>query len=234
MLTIEGLGAGYGKMTILHDLSLSLHPQTATVILGPNGVGKTTLCWTISGLLRATSGRLLFDGADMTDASPAARVRAGIVQVPEGRQVFPDLTVRENLRLGAFIHGMPDQKAFDEMYELFPILSQRQGQKAGLLSGGEQQMLALARALMTRPRVLLLDEPSQGLAPIAVELIGHAIKHVAESGVTVLMVEQNLKLAAMVAQRVALMEHGACTLEGPASEVLASDAVQNAYLGKKR
>ncbi|MFC5584386.1 ABC transporter ATP-binding protein [Nitratireductor kimnyeongensis] len=234
MLNIEGLGAGYGKMTILHGLSLSLHPRTATVILGPNGVGKTTLCRTVSGLIRATRGRISFEGRDITGASPAARVRAGIVQVPEGRQVFPDLTVRENLRLGAFVHGMPDQDAFDRIYALFPILLQRQSQKAGLLSGGEQQMLALARALMTRPRVLLLDEPSQGLAPMAVELIGHAIKQVAESGVTVLMVEQNLKLAEMVAQRVAIMEHGACTLEGPANEVLSSDAVQNAYLGKKR
>ena len=202
------------------------------MVFGANGAGKTTLCRAISGLIPAWAGRLHLQGEDLTAASPATRVRCGIAQVPEGRQVFPAMTVQENLRLGAYVHGAPRHGDYDAVYALFPILAERRGQAAGLLSGGEQQMLALARALMARPRLLLLDEPSQGLAPKAVEQVGHAVRAIAATGVAILLVEQNLMLAEMIAQDAVVLETGTCVASGPAEAMLASGAIEASYLGR--
>ncbi|MGU3497141.1 ABC transporter ATP-binding protein [Xanthobacteraceae bacterium A53D] len=234
MLRIEGLRAGYDRMEVLHGLGFQVPQDAPTVVLGANGAGKTTLCRVITGLIAPRDGAILLDGRDISRASPAERVRSGIALVPEGRQVFPDMTVRENLRLGAFVHGEPRPADYAAVYGLFPILEERSGQRAGLLSGGEQQMLALGRALMARPRLLLLDEPSQGLAPKAVEQVGNAVNRIAQTGVGVLLVEQNLVLAEMIARHAVVLETGICVAEGPAAEMMASGAIQDSYLGKKR
>ncbi|MBP2300680.1 ABC transporter ATP-binding protein [Azospirillum picis] len=234
MLRIDGLSAGYGRLEVLHAVSFTVERDLPTVMLGANGAGKTTLCRVISGLIPARAGGIVLDGADITRLSPAERVRAGIALVPEGRQVFPDMTVRENLRLGAYVHGEPGRTGFDAVFAMFPILAQRQNQRAGLLSGGEQQMLALARALMSRPRLLLLDEPSQGLAPKAVALIAETVNRIAATGVGVLLVEQNLILAQAIARHAVVLETGTCVADGPAGDLLAGGAVADSYLGKTR
>ncbi len=234
MLRIEGLKAGYDRMEVLHGLKFHVQRDVPTVVLGANGSGKTTLCRVITGLIAARGGTIRLDDQEITNFCPAERVRQGIALVPEGRQVFPDMTVRENLRLGAYVHGDPRPADYEMIFSLFPILQEREGQRAGLLSGGEQQMLALGRALMARPRLLLLDEPSQGLAPKAVEQVGHAVNRIAASGVAVLLVEQNLYLAEMIARHAVVLETGICVAEGPAADMMASSAVQDSYLGKKR
>ncbi|QCP87846.1 ABC transporter ATP-binding protein [Cereibacter sphaeroides] len=231
MLEVCDLRAGYGRMEVLHGVSVSAVSGRPTVVMGANGVGKTTLCRAITGLIPLRSGAILLDGEDISRCDPAERVRRGVALVPEGRQVFAEMTVRENLRLGAYVHGEPTAAQFDDVAELFPILAERQGQMAGLLSGGEQQMLALARALMARPRVLLLDEPSQGLAPKAVAQVGQAVTRIASRGVAVLLVEQNLTLAEMIARHAVVLESGAVAAEGPADELLSSGAVEASYLG---
>ncbi len=234
MLEVDALQAGYGRLSVLHGVSFRVDAARPCVVLGANGAGKTTLCRAISGLIPATGGSIRFAGQELGPLNPARRVRAGIAQVPEGRQVFPAMTVRENLRLGGFAVGEPTRAEFEAAFELFPILADRQGRNAGLLSGGEQQMLALARALMARPRLLLLDEPSQGLAPKAVEQVGAAVQRIAATGVAILLVEQNLLLAAMVGQHAVVLETGRCVAEGPASAILASGAVEQSYLGQQR
>jgi len=217
---------------VLRGLSLKVESTVPTVVLGANGAGKTTLCRVLSGLLPAWHGTIRFDGQDITGWTPAARVKAGIAQVPEGRQVFPRMSVLDNLRLGAFVHGEPTREELDSVFSLFPILHERLAHHAGLLSGGEQQMLALARCLMSRPRLLLLDEPSQGLAPKAVELVGSAVNKIAARGIAIVRVEQNLMLAEMIAQRALILEMGRAVHEGPAAEVLSSGYVEGSYLGK--
>lgn len=234
MLTIEGLRAGYDRLEVLHGLSFAAVAGDPTVVMGANAAGKTTLCRVVTGLIPARAGTIRLDGEDITRLSSADRVRRGIALVPEGRQVFGEMTVRENLRLGAYVHGEPAARDYDTAFRLFPILLEREGQRAGLLSGGEQQMLALARALMSRPRLLLLDEPSQGLAPKAVEQVAHAVNRIAETGVAILLVEQNLALAQMIARHAVVLETGACVADGRASEIMASSAIQDSYLGKKR
>ena len=232
MIRIDGLRAGYGRIEVLHGVSLTVEPNRPLVVFGANGAGKTTLCRAVSGLIGTWAGRMSIDGTDFTKALPAERVRLGIAQVPEGRQVFPAMTVTENLRLGGFVHGAPHPDEYETVFDLFPILAERRRQSAGLLSGGEQQMLALARALMARPRVLLLDEPSQGLAPKAVEHVGSAIRRIAATGVAILLVEQNLMLAEMIAEDAIVLETGTCVAQGPAAAMLASGAVEASYLGK--
>lgn len=233
MLRIDGLTAGYGRLEVLHDVSLAVPLGTPTVVMGANAAGKTTLCRTITGLIPARGGVIGFDGQDITRLGCAERVRRGIALVPEGRQVFGEMTVRENLRLGAYVHGEPRAADYEAVFGLFPILKERESQRAGLMSGGEQQMLALARALMSRPRLLLLDEPSQGLAPKAVEQVGHAVSAIARTGVAILLVEQNLALAEMVARHAVVLENGRCVAEGPADEIMSSSAIQDSYLGRK-
>jgi branched-chain amino acid transport system ATP-binding protein len=230
MLQVENLTAGYGRLEILHGVSLTVQPGQPVVVLGANGAGKTTLCRALSGLIR-NGGRILLDDADISAQPPHRRVSAGIIQVPEGRQVFPEMTVADNLRLGAFVHGEPAADELRRIYELFPILESRSGQRAGLMSGGEQQMLALGRALMSRPRYLLLDEPSQGLAPKLIDQVGNAIRAIAATGVAILLVEQNLMLAERVAEYAYVMESGRCVSEGPLREILSKGVVQDSYLG---
>ncbi|GEO43047.1 ABC transporter ATP-binding protein [Skermanella aerolata] len=234
MLRIDNLSAGYDRLEVLHAVSFSVERDAPTVMLGANGAGKTTLCRVITGLIPARDGGIFLDGANITRLDPSDRVKRGVALVPEGRQVFPDMTVRENLRLGAYVHGEPGPAEFDAVFAMFPILAERQNQRAGLLSGGEQQMLALARALMSRPRLLLLDEPSQGLAPKAVALVAETVNRIAAMGVAILLVEQNLILAEAVARHVVVLETGTCVADGSASEMLVSGAVEDSYLGKKR
>ena len=201
------------------------------VVLGANGAGKSTLCRAISGLIPSRGGSIVLDGDDITALSPSQRVRRGVIQVPEGRQVFPEMTVAENLRLGGWVHGEPKQQALSEVYTLFPRLGERAGQHAGLLSGGEQQMLALGRAVMARPRLLVLDEPTQGLSPVAVEQVAGAIQAIRARGVTILLVEQNMSLAEAVSEFAYVLETGRCVKSGPAAEMLSADVVAASYLG---
>jgi len=210
MLTIESLHAGYGQLEVLHGLNFTVAAGDPTVVMGANAAGKTTLCRVITGLIPARAGAIYFDGNDITQLAASERVKRGIALVPEGRQVFGDMTVRENLRLGAYVHGEPQRDDYNQVFALFPVLHQRAEQRAGLLSGGEQQMLALARALMSRPRLLLLDEPSQGLAPKAVDQVAHVVNQIARTGVAILLVEQNLTLAQMIAQHAVVLQTGVC------------------------
>ncbi len=230
MLSIKGLTAGYGRLDVLRDLDLELTGELRAVALGPNGAGKTTLCRVVSGLIPAKAGRIALEGRDVTRMSSSERVRAGIVQVPEGRQIFPRLTVLENLKMGAYVHGAPTATELDRVYDLFPILKERRHHAGGLLSGGEQQMLALARALLTRPKLLLLDEPSQGLAPLAVKQVGEAVRAIAATGVVVLMVEQNLSLAQAVGEVAYMLSAGRIAASGPVDELLSAEAVSASYL----
>jgi branched-chain amino acid transport system ATP-binding protein len=231
MLEIRDLRAGYGSLEVLRGVDLSVAADIPVAVLGANGAGKTTLCRVISGLIPLRAGRILFDRAEINGWSTVERVRKGIVQVPEGRQIFADMTVHENLRLGAFVHGEPKPSALDWVFDLFPILRDRRDQRAGLMSGGEQQMLAIGRAMMAAPRLLILDEPSQGLAPKAVQHVGDAVNAIARSGVAILIVEQNLTLARQIAQHAYVLETGAFVTDGPAREIMEGQAVAASYLG---
>lgn len=231
MLEISNLRTGYGRMAVLHGLDIRVEVDRPTVVMGANGVGKTTLCRAVTGLIPVWEGMIRFDGREITALDPAERVRAGIALVPEGRQVFPDMTVRDNLRLGAYVRGEPSRADLAAVEDLFPILAERRAQNAGLLSGGEQQMLALARALMSRPRLLILDEPSQGLAPKAVAQVAEAVKQITASGVAVLLVEQNLTLAEAIGEWAVILQNGKALSQGPAAELLGSGAVEASYLG---
>lgn len=231
MLEIESLTTGYGRLDVVSDLSLSVTGEKRIVIMGANGAGKTTLCKCVSGIIPAKSGNIRFMGEDVTRMSPEARVRRGIVQVPEGRQIFPRMTVLENLKLGAYLYGAPTQEEFGGVFALFPILEERAQQLGGLLSGGEQQMLAIARAILTRPRLLMLDEPSQGLAPIAVRQVADAVNRIAESGVAILLVEQNLSLARASGEYAYVLAEGHVEISGDVDAVLSEEAVIASYLG---
>ncbi len=231
MLRIDSLVAGYGRLEVLHGVSLGFDKHRVVAVLGANGAGKSTLCRAVAGLVQCRSGSIHFDGQAICRLSTSARVKLGIVQVPEGRQVFPRMTVRENLRLGAFVHGEPGPAEFESVFELFPILRDRRAQMAGLLSGGEQQMLAIARAMLSRPRLLVMDEPSQGLAPKAVEQVGEVIQQIVARGVAVLLVEQNLVLAEMTAEYAHVIETGAIAAKGPMHEIISGQAIEQSYLG---
>jgi branched-chain amino acid transport system ATP-binding protein len=230
MLCVEDLSVAYGSVKALRGVALEVPERRIVAILGANGAGKSTLLKAISGVLRGvTRGRISFEGRSILHLDPAQIVRAGLIHCPEGRQVFPDLSVLENLRMGAYARGKPSDVA--EQWELFPVLEQRQHQAAGTLSGGEQQMLAIARALMGRPRLLMLDEPSLGLAPIIVERIFDVVVRLRESGMAILLVEQNAELALRVADRAYVIGAGAIRMEGRPEDVLRSEALREAYLG---
>ncbi len=235
MLEIAGLYAGYHRLEVLHGIDLSVAPGELVAVIGANGAGKTTLLRTVSGLLRASRGKVLLDGADITRL-PAERVAAaGLAHVPENRLVFPTLPVMDNLTLGAWTRRR-DRAAVtaarELVLDLFPRLAQRLGQPAGTLSGGEQQMLAVARGLMAQPRVLVLDEPSLGLAPRVVSEIFGALRRLREEQrLTLLLVEQNARAAFKVADRVYVMDRGRVLTEGPPDELLGDERVQHAYLG---
>ncbi|MEM8550972.1 MAG: ABC transporter ATP-binding protein [Pseudomonadota bacterium] len=231
MLEVTDLRAAYGRIEVLHGVSLTLAQGEIVAIVGANGAGKTTLLKTLAGVHPAAGGRLRYDGKDITLARPHARVAAGISLVPEGRQVFGPLSVRDNLRLGAYRSDAGDGD-ITEMEELFPILGERRDQPAASLSGGQQQMLAIARALMARPRLLLLDEPSMGLAPMIVEQIFATLRARHGAGnLTILVVEQNVSAALKFAQRGIVLETGDIAVEGPSAALLADGRVQRAYLG---
>jgi branched-chain amino acid transport system ATP-binding protein len=233
LLTLEGVHAAYGPVAALSGLDLAVRPGELVCLIGANGAGKSSTLRAISGLLRARRGRIVFDGREIGGLEPAEILRAGIAHCPEGRRVFPHLTVDENLAMGAYVRR--DRRAvtddLERVCEHFPILAERRRQMAGTLSGGEQQMLAIARALMARPRLMLFDEPSLGLAPTVVETTFGIIADIRRRGTTVLMVEQNAYLALRMADRGYVMETGRIVLEGPAAELLTNDHVRRAYLG---
>src|SRR5512143_1196757 len=233
LLTVSEIEAYYGRVRALRDVSLHVAAGSIVALLGSNGAGKTTTLRVISGLLKPTRGYIEFDGKRIERLRPDQLVHLGIGHVPEGRQLFPELTVRENLRLGAYTHGNARSVEEDLQREFgyFPRLRDRMAQRAGTLSGGEQQMLAIARALMSRPRLLLLDEPSLGLAPLIVRAIFQIIRDLHEAGVTILLVEQNASLALQIADRAYVLEAGRLTISGPAAALLSDERVQRAYLG---
>ena len=232
MLELSGVRAGYGPVSVLQDVSLTLEQGEIVVMLGANGAGKTTTMRAISGMI-GRSGHIVFEGVDITRATPDAIVQAGIAQVPQGRGTFPELSVDDNLRLGAFTRRDRDiEKDMDRWFGVFPRLMERRQQRAGSHSGGEQQMLAIARALMSRPRLLLCDEPSLGLAPLITKELFEVIQRLnADEGVSVLLVEQNANLAMHLASRVYLLETGHIVATGSAAELSADDTIRKAYLG---
>ena len=235
LLTVEHLRAGYGPIEVLKDISLEVNEGEIVTMIGANGAGKTTTLMTISGAVRARAGRIVFQGAEIQNRPPHEIVRLGLCQSPEGRKIFPRLTVLENLELGAYTRNDTAgiKKDIDHAYELFPILRERKDQFGGTLSGGEQQMLAVARALLGRPKLLLLDEPSLGLAPLIVLKIFDVIRKLnAEEGMSVLIVEQNARLALKLAHRGYVMETGVVTMSDKASSLLNDQRVKDAYLGE--
>lgn len=233
MLEIKNLHVKYGSVEAIHGIDIKVEKGEIVTILGANGAGKSTTLMTISGLIKPSEGSIIFDGEDITTLPANKIVEMGVSQVPEGRRVFGTLTVEENLELGAFT--IRDKKIIEEnkewSYTLFPRLKERRKQLAGTLSGGEQQMLAIARGLMSNPRLLLMDEPSLGLAPILVKSIFETIKEINKSGVTILLVEQNAKAALKLANRGYVMEVGNIVLEDEASNLLKNPQVKKAYLG---
>jgi branched-chain amino acid transport system ATP-binding protein len=232
-LTVEGLRAGYGAVEALHGVDLRVEPGEIVALLGANGAGKTTTLRAISGLVRPTAGSIRLDGESLAGVAAHEIVARGLVQVPEGRRLFATLTVLENLEMGAFTRrdaaGISESRRF--VNRLFPVLAARERQLAGTLSGGEQQMLAIGRALMAAPRILLLDEPSLGLSPILVRTILAALREINAAGVTVLLVEQNARAALRLAHRACVLVTGRVALEGPAKELLDDPHVRKAYLG---
>ncbi|MDO8350602.1 MAG: ABC transporter ATP-binding protein [Gallionella sp.] len=233
LLEVRELKVAYGGIHAVNGITIDIAPGELVALIGSNGAGKTTTLKTLAGLLVPGSGQIRFDGQNLHKVAAHQRVSMGIALVPEGRGVFARLSVAENLLMGAYSRSDQDEIATDlaRMYALFPRLVERKDQLAGTLSGGEQQMLAMARALMSRPRLLMLDEPSMGLAPLMVKKIFETIREVAAQGMSILLVEQNARLALQVAGRGYVMEGGAITLSGAASELLGSDAVRCAYLG---
>jgi branched-chain amino acid transport system ATP-binding protein len=232
-LSVEGLVVAYGRTTALHGISLRVAAGTVACLIGANGAGKTTTMRAISGFIRPRAGKIVLDGADITTSRPAQVTKLGLSQVPEGRQIFAELTVEENLSVGAWLVADKTKIAHrrDRMLTRFPRLRERLPQLAGSLSGGEQQMLALARALMSGPRVLLLDEPSMGLAPLFVEEIFAIIASLKDEGITILLVEQNASAALDIADYAYVLENGRIVLEGLAADVANDPAVAAAYLG---
>jgi len=232
MLSVEGLRSGYGRIEALHGVSIDVAAGEIVSLLGANGAGKTTLLRAISGVQPISGGRIRFEGRELDGLPAHRRVALGIAQVPEGRQVFAPLSVEDNLKLGAWTRRDASLAAELAMiYELFPLLAARRHASAGMLSGGEQQMLAISRALMAKPRLLLLDEPSMGLAPMLVEQILDTVRRLKQSGLTVLLVEQNARAALAIADRAYVVETGRIVASGSAAELLADERVQAAYLG---
>jgi branched-chain amino acid transport system ATP-binding protein len=233
VLDIEGLRAGYGEVQILRDVSLKVEAGEMVTLVGSNGAGKSTLLNAICGIVRPTAGRVRLDGTDITGWPSEAIVAEGITQVPEGRRLFPQMTVHENLLIGAYRRrdGQGIQRDIEAMYELFPILKERQRQRAGSMSGGEQQMCAIARGLMARPRILILDELSLGLAPIMLDALVDGLRRVHAEGTTVFVVEQDVATAFDLATTGYVLENGSVVLAGPTRELRTNPHVKKAYLG---
>ena len=234
MLELRQVRAGYGNIEALHGIDLEVREGEIVTLIGANGAGKTTTLMTISGCVRARAGTVTFAGTDITGLPPHQIVALGLVQSPEGRKIFPRLTVRENLEMGAFTRRDPAGVAKDmaRVLELFPILGERRAQAGGTLSGGEQQMLAIGRAMMAKPKLMLLDEPSLGLAPLIVSRIFEVIRELNRGGATILLVEQNARMALRSATRGYVLETGSITMSGEAAQLLQDPRVQRAYLGE--
>ena len=232
MLEVRSLSSRYGRITALHDVSLSVGTGELVALVGANGAGKTTLLRTLSGVQPAAEGSVQFQGSDVTKTAPRKRVSMGIVQVPEGRQVFGPLSIEDNLRLGAFVRPKSEiAGGLERIYSLFPILAKKRHDPAGTLSGGQQQMLAMGRAMMTRPKLLLLDEPSMGLAPRLVAEIFDTVRALKEAATTILLVDQNARAALSIADRAYVLEVDQIALSGTGPELLGNPRVQQAYLG---
>jgi branched-chain amino acid transport system ATP-binding protein len=232
LLSVKGLEVGYGAIAALHGIDLEVHKGEIVTLIGANGAGKTTTLRTISGLLKPKKGGVFFNGAEITGIKPHIITARGISHVPEGRGIFANLTVHDNLELGAYLRkDKIQQSEFERVYTLFPVLKERIKQNSGTLSGGEQQMLAISRALMAKPTVLLLDEPSLGLAPQMVQTIFRVIREINAEGTTILLVEQNAHMALMTAHRGYVMETGRITISDNTKALLASDRIKKAYLG---
>lgn len=233
LIEVKNLVVSYGAIKALRGISFSVEQGEVISLIGSNGAGKTTTLHSISNLIKKNSGSIFFEGTDITNLSADKIVKMGLIQVPEGRRVFANLSVKENLEMGAYLRKDKEQikKDMEWGYELFPRLKERLSQLAGTLSGGEQQMLAMARALMSKPKLLLLDEPSMGLAPILVDEIFEIIKKISSAGTTILLVEQNAYKALSIANRAYILETGEITKDGKASDLITDKAVISAYLG---
>ena len=233
LLEVQDIQVYYGMIQALKGVSFSVNEGEVIALIGANGAGKTTTLHTVTGLLRAKSGHIIYDGQDITKVPPHKIVTMGMAHVPEGRRVFANMTVLQNLKMGAFTRSDKNEidATIEKVYKRFPRLKERQNQTAGTLSGGEQQMLAMGRALMSKPQLLMLDEPSMGLAPILVEQIFDIIRRLHQNGTTILLVEQNAQMALSVADRGYVLETGAIVTTGTGAELLENDAVRRAYLG---
>ncbi len=232
MLEVEDLHAGYGLTRVLEGVSLSVGAGEIVAVLGSNGAGKTTLNMAISGLVKPRAGRVRFDGRDITGLSPPEVMAQGLIQVPEGRKIFPNLSVRENLELGSYRRAKPNRaRNLERVFATFPRLRERVGQAAGTLSGGEQQMLAIGRGMMAEPRLLILDEPSLGLSPLLVEEMFALIRRLHADGLAVMLVEQNVAQSLEIASRAHVLENGRFALSGPAAQVAEDPELKRAYLG---
>ena len=232
LLEVSGLRGGYGRVPVLHGVDLAVDAGEIVALLGSNGAGKTTLNHVVCGIVPAGGGRVVFDGAELTNRHHREAVRAGLIQVPEGRRIFPNLSVRENLELGAYLRGRERRAAnLDRVFTVFPRLAERAAQKAGTMSGGEQQMLAIGRGLMAEPRLLILDEPSLGLSPRLVEELFALIGRLHADGLAILLVEQNVAQSLEIAQRAYVLENGSVRFAGTPAALLASDDLKRAYLG---
>lgn len=233
ILELKGVNTYYGLIHAIKDINMEIYKGEIVALIGSNGAGKTTTLNTISGIIKPSKGKILYGNQDITNSSPSDIVKLGISLSPEGREVFPDLSVKDNLKLGAFVRKDKEgiKKSYEEVYSLFPRLKERRTQVAKTLSGGEQQMLAIGRSLMANPKVLLLDEPSLGLSPTLVKLIFDLIKDIKSLGTTILLVEQNAKMALKTADRGYVLETGRISLEGSGHDLLIDDNVRKAYLG---
>lgn len=236
LLKVTDLEVSYGGIDALRGISFDVEEGEIVTLIGANGAGKSTTLRTICGLVRPSAGRIVYDGRDITSQSTQRIVSEGIALVPEGRRVFDNLTVKENLLIGAYLRKDKEsiQADVEHVYELFPRLKEREWQSAGTLSGGEQQMLAVGRALMSRPKLIMMDEPSLGLAPLVVKSIFDIIKTINQKGITVLLIEQNANMALMAAHTAYVLETGSITMKGTGAELLADERIKEAYLGKRK
>lgn len=232
MLEVKNLAVSYGAVKAIHGVSLEVHDGEIVSLIGANGAGKTTILRTISGLKKADQGEIRFDGTDLRKMEPSKIITLKLAHVPEGRHIFPQMTVEENLEMGAYTDGKDMEANIEDVFGRFKRLKERRKQLAGTLSGGEQQMLAVGRALMAKPKMILMDEPSMGLSPLLVKEIFSIIKEVNKKGITILLVEQNAKMALSISNRAYVMETGKITISGKAGELLSDDRVKKAYLGQ--
>ncbi len=234
ILNIDKVSAGYGRVNVLRDVSINIAMGEIVLLVGANGAGKSTLLRVVSGIIKPVAGMVEFDGKDLTSREPSYIVKAGLSHVPEGRQIFGSMTVRQNLQLGGYPRNWKKSESetlLDSIFELFPILKTRISQKASTLSGGEQQMLAIGRALMSQPKLLLLDEPSMGLAPLMVDAILRAITELRQAGMSILLVEQNVMGSLEISDRAYIIETGRIFAEGTSGELLGNDTIRKSYLG---